>query len=731
VTGVRQPVVPKTNIPTLERPPAARPARVVPVAPRHRGGGPVRWLAGLFALSVMLAVVGRASDVEALALTGGYGVLFFGIGAAPFQLLPNLDLYARLTGAVLVGFSVLLAAGGLMADLHGLWNPVAAAVIVGGAAAALHAIGLIRAEIHPVRRRMPALRASLLLRRDTRASLVLTAAGTGLWLAPALWTRDPIPDYWGLLTTISPLWYAGLVLVIAGFVIGRRTEISAALPAISFGLATTLTPALVYGAPREQTAAKQMVLTQYVLTHHHMHVTAGIYQAYSSTFSGVAALSQLLGIHGLLGHMSLFGLATYWPVLLVVMRVVELRFLAGRLLAGSSRRWCAVMLVMLVDSLGADYFSPQSIGYVLAIGSVAMAIDGVTPRPLRTRGTLCLLTLVGVALGPTHELSPYLAAGALIVLALFGQAPWWSCIPIGLPALAWAGVVHRVVSQNFTFGALFNLSNFRPPVTVATPGLHRLTVVGVQSHVLLLALLILIALGTVGLLANVRTRWAWAYALCPIVGLTLIAVNPYGNEGIFRATLFAIPWMAILAMKMPQPGGLVAILRRPHVLTAAIGVSLTALLGTFLIAAYSMDATNVLPRDNLALVSYLQRLPRQNAFVLPICSADNPADGVSFALKYTTLEWSQATRGAHLQQSHPTAVDAIGLAKRYAAIAPTHGSSVTSPLYVVWAHSSLMYCHAYGLQSPSQMQTWLRLLRTSPEWQPVHRSGHDYLFRLR
>jgi hypothetical protein len=39
------------------------------------------------------------------------------------------------------------------------------------------------------------------------------------------------------------------------------------------------------------------------------------------------------------------------------------------------------MLVLLVDSLGADYFSPQSIGYVVALGMVAFAMNGRTPRP--------------------------------------------------------------------------------------------------------------------------------------------------------------------------------------------------------------------------------------------------------------------------------------------------------------------------------------------------------------
>lgn len=700
----------------------------------------IHGFAALFVGSLLFAVVGRVAEVEALALIGGYGVLFFGVGGAPFQLCPNLGLSARLTGSVLVGFSILLAAGALMADVNGLWNPALAAAIVGAPATLLHVVGVRRsggaARRHAstttsVRRvERPVWRVVWALSPPARASLVLTGVGTVLWLAPALWTREPNPGYWGMLTTISPLWYAGLVLVLLSFALGRRFDLSAAASALSFGLATTLTPALVYGAPREQTAGKQMLLTQYVLTHHHMHVTAGIYQAFSAMFSGMAALSELLGVHGLLGGMSLFGVATFWPVLLVFMRVAELRFLTGRVLGTTTRRWCAVMLVLLVDSLGADYYSPQSVGYVLAIGITAVAMYGLTARPFGRGATLALLILAGVALAPTHELSPYLAAGALIVLALFGQAPRWAFLPIALPALGWAAFVHKAVSQNFTFGALFNLSNFRPPVTLATPGLHRLAVVGVQSHMLLLALLILITLGAIGFSSNLHAKWARAYALCPIVGLALIAINPYGNEGIFRATLFAIPWMAILAMKMPHPARMVKAFAVRGATTVGVSLCLLALLGTFLIATYSMDATNVLPRDNVATVDYLMGLPARNAFVLTLCSADNPADGVPFALNYTTLTWTQVAQGSPLQRLHPTPADARALAARYGVVASGQGATTTSPLYVVWARSSLTYCNAYGLESPAQMRAWLRLLSTSPPWRLVHRDGRTYLFRL-
>ncbi len=749
----------------------------------------VRWLALLAVVSLAVAVAGRQTSIEALSLIGAYGVIFLGIGSAPFQLITRLDVYARLTCAILVGFSVLLGVGAVMGDVHGLWRPWPAAAIVGVAAALLHLVGLRRARVvkpsdgEPTPERPPNLeeqekskkkrkreaaqamagpadstagsaeavatspdattgsaqaapsKRRKRLPRAIRLSLLVTTLGTALWLLPALLVSDHDPGFWGMLKTIGPAWYVGLVLLLAGFVIGRRNELSAAFSAFSFALATTLTPALVYGAPRNQTAEKQMQLTRYVMEHHHIDVTAGIYQAFSSMFAAFAWLSELLHIHGTLGAHSLFGVATYWPVLVALTRVITLRFLAGRVLPTAGRRWTAVMLVLLVDSLGNDYFSPQSIGYVMAIGAVGVAMNGIQPRPLGRYATIALLTLVGVTLAPTHELSPYMAAGALFVLAVFDQAPRWSFLPIAVPALLWAGLVHKAVGQHFTFGALFNVGNFRPPVTIATLGLERLPIVGYQSHALLLSLLVLMILGAVGFFTNVRSKWAWAYALCPVVGLAFIAINPYGNEGIFRATLFAIPWMAILAMKMRLPERLsqyrLGFLMRPGFVTAGLAICTAGLLALFLVAAYAMDGTNVLSRNDVAVSNYVSHLPPSDAFVLSIGSGDNPTDAVNFTADYTPLTWDQVATEPEFQSLNPTALDLVALTDKFGLVVDQQfGATNSSPLYLVWSGSSAMYSDAYGLQSPRQMDKWLHLLQRSPQWELVDHSGDTYLFRL-
>jgi hypothetical protein len=689
-------------------------------------------IAALFAASLVIVLMGRATGQEALTLVGGYGVVFFGVGAAPFQLNVQLDLYARLTAAVVVGFTALFGIGALMGDLHGAWQPIPAAVVVGGIAAVLHLEGVLRAGAIRLpkneRSTLPQTEAQAAAARALRTSLLLTACGTAMWLAPALWTRDLNPTYWGMLPKLGPLWFAGLGVLMIAFVIGRKAEISALAATLSFGLASTLTPALVYLAPRATTASKQMQITQYLILHHHIDPTSGIYPAFSAMFAGMAWFSELLHIQGMLGHHSLFAIATYWPVLLVFMRIAVLRLLAGRLLPTTGRRWCVVMLVLLVDSLGADYFSPQSVGYVMAVGLAAIAVNGIGPRPFGNRTTFLLLLFGGAVLAPTHELSPYMLAGALVVLAVFGQAPWWAWIPVSVTALGWAAVVRTAVQGNFNFGTLFELSNFRPPVTLSTPGLERLPIIAYQSHTLLLALLILIGLGAIGFFANVRRRRSWGYALCPIVGIGLIAINPYGNEGIFRATLFAIPWMAVLAMTMPNP---LRLFRRKSILNVAIATCLAGLLFTFVVATYSLDATGVLQSSDVAAADYVARLPPRHAYVLSLGSGDNPVDPTPKLFNYVGMGWEQVSTVPALVGLHPTTADLAALADKYGFVAGQLGADRSSPLYVVWTRSLVLYANEYGLQTPKQLETWLHLLQTSPAWQQVVRYGDTYLFRLR
>ena len=446
---------------------------------------------------------------------GVLGAVFFGVGTAPLQLSGRSSLAMRLGVAGVVGLSVLTVVASVMV-LTPVWHPLLAAVIIGAIAVGvhvqacrqalpgLHGAGVFRSLGLGVQAR----RAQHRLRdpgvgRGWRAalesSMAYTAAGTVLWCAAAIAAGHIVPGVGGFLPVISPLWYVGLVLLLAGIVLARgKSEVHAMSALVSLVAALTLTPALVYGMPRSQSAAKHVDLVQLILHAHHLDAAAGIYQAYSGFFSAIAWVCYLARIHDSIG------LATFWPFVIGLVGLAELRFFFGRQIRSSYRIWVGMTLVVLVNAIGADYFSPQSVGFVLALGVYGLVLGRDWPG-LGDRMRIALLVLAGCGLAVTHELSPYIAGGVLVVLVLCRAArPWYVPATCIVPAILWAGLNWGVVKTFASFAGLGNLSNFTPPQTISTPGLQRLPIVGESSDALLLGLLVLIALAGVGFLRTVR-----------------------------------------------------------------------------------------------------------------------------------------------------------------------------------------------------------------------------------
>ena len=84
----------------------------------------------------------------------------------------------------------------------------------------------------------------------------------------------------------------------------------------------------------------------------------------------------------------------------------------------------------------------------------------------------------------------------------------------------------------------------------------------------------------------------------PAIGLALISANAYGNEGIFRAALFGIPWLAAVA--------LLVLPVNPTRLTACVcGIVAAVLVATYSISMFGLDDLQVIsPGDYQALLHY-------------------------------------------------------------------------------------------------------------------------------
>jgi hypothetical protein len=674
-------------------------------------------------LSLLLLALGYAAGIQALRLAGVWGALLAGVGAAPLQLSARQTMVERIGVAITIGLSAAIVGGSLMA-MTGFWHPFVAAALIGAVATAAHVVGVRRAlpELGPggLARWLSVTAPRVGRLRAAPASLWCTIAGTVLWLASALALGHVNPGLWGFLSHISWLWYVGLLLLVAAIVLaGRLREGFVASAVISLGAALTITPALAYGLPRSQSAVKHVALVETIMHTHHIGIGASIFYAYSGFFCGMAWLCRVAGVT------DPTGLATAWPWLIGLLGIGELRFLFGRLVRSPYRCWIGVTLAMLANAVGQDYFSPQSTGYVIVLGVCAIAITGTTEEVLPERMKIAVLVLAGCALAVAHELSPYVAAGVLIVLGVFRiTRPRWIALTMLVPAGLWALLNRNVLAGFFNIDAIGNLSNFAPPHTAGSTGLTRAAAVGDSSHALLLGLVILIVLALIGFVRYRRRPGSWALILSAGVGIVFIAINPYGDEGIFRAALFGIPWLVLLAL---------ASVRKPRWRRIAVAPLCCVMLACFLVAEFGLDQTNVVRRgDVTSLDAFVSRAPPDSTRLEVGGEGDLPT---TLNPKLNNLQWDALWNPLNARQNllhatvRPTPADLGALTQAYLAYSAKYNHSLPKNLFVVWSKTAAQYSVDYGVETMANSREWLNLFLASPRWRLVYRGPTAYLFR--
>lgn len=678
-------------------------------------------ISGLFGVSLVFFALGYGLDLSFMRLISLACALVLGVGTAPLQLSEGVPLDVRLGVAGLVGLCVPLVLGSVMV-LAPLWHPVGFAVLAGAAAIGIHVTSCRRILSGPLRYEI--LDAATGARAGVRldVSLACTAAGTVMWVVAMLMTGHIVPGVLGFLPKVPVFWYLGILLVLAGIVLSRgKGESRAVLGVTSLLAALTLTPAVTYGMPMSQSAAKHLDLVMQILQTLHLNRGAGIYDVYSGFFSGTAWLCYLAGIP--LGMHGFVPVATYWPFFIDLLALVGLRFFFGRMISSWYRIWLGITMAVLVNAIGADYFSPQAIGFVLAIFVFALAISDGGALGIGERPRIALLVLAGCALAVAHEFSPYAAGGVLCVLVVFRVIrPWYLPATILVPAVLWLFLNYGVLSGYISIYGLGDLSNFQPPKTIATPGLSRLAIVGESSDALALGLLVLIVIAGIGLLRNRRSRWAWAFMACPGVGLVLIAANPYGNEGIFRAALFAIPWLAAVSLQVlsDSPSRLVS---------SVYWIVAACLSATYMVAMFGLDNENVIRAgDYQALLAY-EASAAPSSYMMKLADGDLPVS-VGFPVGYGHyLPWTNVLKPAQAETLTPTRADATSLAVLYYDYAMKNDHQ-TSELYAIWSPAAVQHAVDYGLETLGQAEAWRSLLIASPHWKVVYAKDGTYIFQV-
>lgn len=370
----------------------------------------------------------------------------------------------------------------------------------------------------------------------------------------------------GLIGELSPLVIAGFGVLILAMV----TELRRRRP--RGRLLTTYTMALIVGIYGIQPLSEQIArlpvawlhtgFIQYIAEH------GDILHDYDARFSWPGFFEMMAFVEKAAGASSVTSLLSWAPAVLVGLAALGVRAIAVTVLGNGRAAWLATWIFLLADWTEQDYFSPQAVTFVLYLGALAVVVRHlVRPgliEPVKGRfrqrpvpansardriAAQAVVVFIALALAISHQLSPYVLGGVLLVLLFTGRLwPAWLPVLVLAAALVWLalGAKEYWLGQLGTiFGSVGDLSS---SLNEGFSGRF----VGSTGRIAILCVRVGITVGT-GLLAVAGWRVlrkrgvrSWVLPLLAVVPFGLAGLQPYGGEVLMRCFLFALPFLALL-----------------------------------------------------------------------------------------------------------------------------------------------------------------------------------------
>ena len=400
------------------------------------------------------------------------------------------------------------------------------------------------------------------------ASRIDLAAVGDVGLAPAL----PAP-YWAALAGLN---VAFMVALVRGATSLRTMSVLlGALIVTLFGVASIASP-----FPRLEPTWRHLGIIDYLGRGGAIDGQIDAYFNWPGFFSLSAAISRMAGLE------SLLGVGRWAPLwingLWLVAASVPLKVLAR----DRRRFWLSLWVFCLGNWLDQDYFSPQAFAlfvYLVIIGLTLWGLRTDVPRRLWERGRrfqlphadvnrwwnarrptgpstghqrsglVLVVVLLGGATIVSHQLTPIVLVLTLTVIVVMGRS--WACrlpVVIGMLLLAW------LATGASSYLAGHPVLSFEALEQAAGANVvHRLG--GSAGHVFvvrerMLLFLAMFGLAGIGLLRRLRAprrgtsndSMRVVPAALVVAPFLLVPANAYGGEMLLRATLFALPFLAVL-----------------------------------------------------------------------------------------------------------------------------------------------------------------------------------------
>jgi hypothetical protein len=482
---------------------------------------------------------------------------------------------------------------------------------------------------------LPALRAIGPVPSRPAALTVLAAL---LWVVALTQVNPSRAGQVGIISVLPVTWWLGVVVLTVAFVHHVRDEVHPVLAATQVAvlvafLFVTLTVREPYA--RIPTSYTHVGLVDYLVRDHRIvdHFDARF--SWPGSLAIGAALTQLAGLASSVSFVrwAIPAMVALWAV--AVYAVVTC--------FSSSRRaaWTAVWLFILLNWVGQDYWSPQALNFFLTLAVVVAAATWLPRRvfrarnrwlpfeqprdavadPLQAVGVVCCITVIVAAIASSHQLSPFVVLGSLVVLWLADRRDV-RLLPVLALLLTFAWISWG--AYDYWIGHFDRLTRDVGQVSgvVAAGTSSRLSGSSAARQLVLATRLglscgaWLAAMGAWWFLRKRNPAAATIGALA-VMPFGAVALQSYGGELGLRIFLFGLPFIALL---LAEGAALVRERWRPPPVVAI--VALVALVVPFVIARYGNEQFEQTYREDMAAVEALYAMAPRGSVVLSANTAN-------------------------------------------------------------------------------------------------------------
>lgn len=386
---------------------------------------------------------------------------------------------------------------------------------------------------------------------------------------------------YGLIQALSPWYYLAIGMLIISFAWSLRIERYRS-PVLCVHLAVLVllihgAPTIIEGAARFPTAWLHTGFTDYIAATGKTLPALDARFSWPSFFAASAMLDKVAGLS------TADWFLPWWPVALNLLYLPLIFRVADQFLHSSTKAWVATGIFPLANWVGQDYYSPQSIAFLLYLAFLYILIgplganDGpswnlfrrqpnhnaISPPELpdehrdfppkaanhqtpRSLGFyLGILTLLMAAMATGHQLTPIIATATALVLALAGRTQIRGMIIVFvLMTIGWICYGAETFWSghlNMLIGGLGSVqSNVSGSVVARVHGspAHEFVV---DVRLLTAAVVWLLAITGAVFWGRQRKVDRAALALCFLASFGMLVGGDYGGEGMLRIYLFSLP----------------------------------------------------------------------------------------------------------------------------------------------------------------------------------------------